>query len=80
MADTIFYIPIYKTCLTCNGQGNITRDYYGKQNSRGAYLVACHPCNGLGAVKILIPLDEFAKEIDLSEEATHNLMCYVRDA
>ena len=73
MSDTIYYIPIYKTCPDCNGAGGVPilpeSDTYTR----------CHTCEQ-GVVRVLIPLDEFAKEIDLSEEATHNLMCCVRDA
>ncbi len=72
MADTIFYIPIYKTCPVCNGRGD-------RKANRTNHLDGCNNCDTSGLVQVLMPLDEFAKEIDLSEEATHNLMCYVRD-
>jgi len=71
MADTIYYIPIRKTCSICDGSGE-------REATHEKY--SCVNCDGAGTVEVLIPLDEFAKEIDLSEEATHNLMCYVRDA
>lgn len=78
MADTIFYIPIYKTCPGCGGSGDLEQLIMG--NPAKFRSVDCHICGNTGVVQMLLPLDEFAKEIDLSEEATHNLMCYVRDA
>lgn len=76
MPDTIYYIPIYKTCETCDGSESAGH----MPDFEGGHDLGCANCNNEGIVRVLIPLDEFAKEIDLSEEATHNLMCCVRDA
>ena len=73
MAEIIYYIPIRKTCSICYGDGEI----HAAMNYDIA--VKCPHCEGKGMVEVLMPLDEFALEIDLSEEAAHNLMCSVRD-
>jgi len=69
MLDAEYYIPIYKTCPDCKGSGDLMRGFFHDPKK----CVRCSRCNSLGAVPVLIELEEFADLTDMDEIALLNL-------